>query len=437
MISTRVLLVLALVAMAALGADLALRTAQRGAATGVATTVLASRWNIDPQQVSQIRLTGAGVQASLLHRQGGEWQQVEPFVCGMNRDAIDRLVEVVLDLPIHDVLAADAAPGPLGLAAPSATIELQIDTTSYVLHLGRRSVGGRAYLAVDGEGVIGGQEVHRLLLDGDPRSWRDARLFPGADVEAQRLVRAIGDDRVVLARVEGTWRMEEPVRGRVNEDALDEWILRLASSRAGALVVDGEVDLDLLGLSDPAATVKVVDNAGETRTLLIGGRARAGLTDRFAMIEGRPWAFRMAWDDVTRLFPLPEALADPVASAAAASDVKRIRISAGDRSLVLRRDLDRWVDDDRGGAIVPRAQVDALLQWLLATPSTSVLISPWPRDRALAIVTLEGYDGRPMDSVRIAGEDDGSWVLENGDGVLRRHAPEAGEALTGLITIDH
>ena len=35
----------------------------------------------------------------------------------------------------------------------------------------------------------------------------------------------------------------------------------------------------------------------------------------------------------------------------------------------------------------------------------------------------------PLDTVRIALQEDGLWILENGDNVLRIHPEEAGEVL--------
>ena len=44
----------------------------------------------------------------------------------------------------------------------------------------------------------------------------------------------------------------------------------------------------------------------------------------------------------------------------------------------------------------------------------------FPTEMAVANVTFLGWDGRPIDTVRIAREPEaGRWALENGDGVLR------------------
>jgi hypothetical protein len=47
----------------------------------------------------------------------------------------------------------------------------------------------------------------------------------------------------------------------------------------------------------------------------------------------------------------------------------------------------------------------------------------------VATITFEGYDRIPMDAVRIAQQEDGSFILDNGENVLRLHPADAGEVL--------
>jgi hypothetical protein len=65
----------------------------------------------------------------------------------------------------------------------------------------------------------------------------------------------------------------------------------------------------------------------------------------------------------------------------------------------------------------------------LETKPLSVAIAPYPRDQEVATITLVGYDSVPLDTVRIALDESGQWILENGDNVLRLHPTESGEVL--------
>ena len=64
--------------------------------------------------------------------------------------------------------------------------------------------------------------------------------------------------------------------------------------------------------------------------------------------------------------------------------------------------------------------MDALLAILTETRAPDVVVQAFPAEMAVANVTFMGWDGRPIDTVRIAREPEGGrWALENGDGVLR------------------
>jgi hypothetical protein len=50
-----------------------------------------------------------------------------------------------------------------------------------------------------------------------------------------------------------------------------------------------------------------------------------------------------------------------------------------------------------------------------------VQIAPFPADRAVATITLRGFAGEALDTVRVASGVNGGFALENGDSVLRIH----------------
>ena len=65
-------------------------------------------------------------------------------------------------------------------------------------------------------------------------------------------------------------------------------------------------------------------------------------------------------------------------------------------------------------------RVQALLELLAVTRAVDLQVRDFPSSLEVATIVLHGFDGQPMDAVRIAREPDGGrWALENGDGVLR------------------
>ena len=141
----------------------------------------------------------------------------------------------------------------------------------------------------------------------------------------------------------------------------------------------------------------------------------------------------MKWETVSQLFPLPEILIDSTGSGVSRFDAKQVTIRSNQREIIFQRDLDRWINISTGGDVVDSIEVDALLNWVLDTKSLLIAIDQYPIDQEVATVVFAGYDLSPLDTVRIAKTQQGEWILENGDNVLRLHDPEAGDPLTPFL----
>ena len=371
----------------------------------------------------------------LFERTDGIWWQTQPFACRMDTSSMVALVERVQGLLLLGDVSGEVSKEAIGLGQGAHSLSLATTTNKITIHLGRLMLGGRAYASVDdGVPVVVSQSLHRLAVETDHRYWRDIRLFPDMAVDIQRIERRIDNDTLVIDQSSGKWMIREPVSARVHEAALVEWIGRLASLKLGSFVVDEPEDLALFSLLSPRASIAVTNSAGDTRMLLIGGRVSAGSQDRYVKLNDTPMVFRMRWDALSQLFPSTEIIAAPTGSGVSLFDVKRIRIAIKNGETILRRELEAWVDETRGDRVVDQAEVRQLLEWLLESHPTSVAIGPYPRELQVATITFEGYDRMPMDTVRIAVQDDGNWILDNGEHVLRLHPAEAGKVLAHFST---
>ena len=376
-----------------------------------------------------------GDEQLLFERTDGIWWQTQPFACRMDTSSMVALVERVQGLLLLGDVSGEVSKEAIGLGQGAHSLSLATTTNKITIHLGRLMLGGRAYASVDdGVPVVVSQSLHRLAVETDHRYWRDIRLFPDMAVDIQRIERRIDNDTLVIDQSSGKWMIREPVSARVHEAALVEWIGRLASLKLGSFVVDEPEDLALFSLLSPRASIAVTNSAGDTRMLLIGGRVSAGSQDRYVKLNDTPMVFRMQWDALSQLFPSTEIIAAPTGSGVSLFDVKRIRIAIKNGETILRRELEAWVDETRGDRVVDQAEVRQLLEWLLESHPTSVAIGPYPRELQVATITFEGYDRMPMDTVRIAVQDDGNWILDNGEHVLRLHPAEAGKVLAHFST---
>jgi hypothetical protein len=238
------------------------------------------------------------------------------------------------------------------------------------------------------------------------------------------------------------------VKTRVDATNLDACLQALGRASVADFILDvtDEKELANFGLNTPVATLTVTSpraaaalaSAGGakeptkseavTERLLVGSRTGTASDDRFAMIEGRPVVLRLSGAVLALLIRNPESLAAPTGSGVNPADVKTIVIHANagaapggsDSELRLERDLDRWRAASASNIEVNAGRVQELLDQLCRLRAPNVELREYPRDLEIATVTLHGFDGKAIDTVRVAQEKDKpATLLENGDNVLR------------------
>ncbi len=433
--------VLVLLAAVALGAAGVSAWRSRGAESQAAerTLVFTAR-DLPVNDITRITLERRDEPARVFERDGATWRQVEPFSHPMDAYSMGQLIRLAASLETVDridpaTLGDDATLASLDLDPPRATVRYEWPDGGRTLTLGRLGVAGRAFMRVDDAAdiLVVGQALHDRAIEMSDREWRDRRFFRDVGPDVERIVIEAAGDRVVLERDARTWRLLEPVRTRLDPDARDAMLQALGTAQNGGFILDQPDDLARFGLAEPPASVTVTttrltpDEAGEltpqveTQRVLIGAPIRAGAAARYAMVEGRPTVVQ-APEGVLRAWLRPVAqLADPTGSGVSAADVARIAIRPDEgEGVELARDLDHWTATSHGGAPVDAAAVNELLEQLTALRAPRVIVQDYPADMQVAIVTLYGFSGRPIDTVRIIrAPQTEEWAFENGDRVLR------------------
>ncbi len=435
--STVILCVLAVLGVAA--AIFAERYASRGADAAGRLEPLLAVGSLPADGVSRITLV-RGEEAMEFVRGEDGWMQTKPFACPMDAFSMRQLPALATAVRVVDVLdpgEADArSRAALGLDPPRASVRFESPGGATTLVLGRRGIGGLAYAEIEGDaGVyVVTQELHERATDMDAREWRDRAIFRDVGVDSDRVVIETGGSVSELVREGKRWRMERPMRTRVNPAARDALMQALGRAQVAGFVLDQPSDKAQFGLDTPSGSVTVtttrlrdrsgsVERALETQRLAIGARVGVGAQDRFGLIDGRDTVVRVS-EPVLRALFLPAAqLVAITATGVVPADVKTIRIDGAAGAVGLTRDLDRWIAPDHDGSAVDATLVDELLAILTQVPAAEVALQEYPRERHVARITMFGYDGRPMDTVRVARETaaGGRWILENGDNVLRFH----------------
>ena len=366
-----------------------------------------------------------------LQRTGNRWQQLQPFPVGVDAYSARQLAATATTLRGLKGLLLDDPSDPrlarLGLDAPLATITWRWDEGSLRLNLGNVTMGGRAWVSLEGgtHAWLVDVDLHARLFDIDPRLWRDGGLFPNAGVETRVVMIETGGQQLLLEKQVDGWIMRAPVPTRADPASIEDWLARVSRARALGYLYDQPDDLARFGLDPPVATIEMRGRLEDDRTrLLLGDPIGVGASDRYAMVEGSPTILRLGEDVQRVLVPSTGVLVDPTGTAVVREDVARleIRLPSGEGDFSLAREFDGWLLTPDGGEARPvsRAAADGLLGQLTEARASEISFSPYPVELEQAVVVLYGFDGSPLDAIRIIREENGGrWALENGDDVLR------------------
>ncbi|TVQ55178.1 MAG: DUF4340 domain-containing protein [Phycisphaerales bacterium] len=412
-------------------------------------------------EVTRIELRYRDGRTMIFKRDGRNWQQTEPFAYPLDAYRIRQLINAAREVRVYDQIAAasfseEFTPAGLGLEPGEVRIRYGWADGEVEYALGRRGIGGRAYIrAVEDDAIfVASQNMHERILETDPREWRDRTLFRDVSIELDRIVREEGSARVVIERDRREWFLREPVSTRADRERIEEYISGLAGARAGGFVLDEPGDLARFGLHAPAGRIEIVgsrlvprsdqpsasdgaDNDDDpervefSQGLLVGSPAGGGTQDRYGKLEGSPAVIRLPAQTIVRLFaPLSE-LVDPTGTGAHAADVRRLRIDGPEGVFHLERALNRWIAPDHDDRRVSTEDVEELLEHLTTLRAPELVVNEYPQELHVASITLFGFDRRPLDTVRVAYDPDiQRWAFENGDNILRVQGPGFGIKLT-------
>lgn len=377
----------------------------------------------------------------VFERRDDGWRQQEPFDQPADGAQIRNMLVRAADLRAGRRVAAESVDlASLGLAPAQAELTLSFDGESHRLQLGRRGVGGRAWLRLDdGPALAVDPSLHDALLEGDPRRWRSWRLFDLVGTESDRLVfdRTPADparppQRFALEKRGARWHMTEPFRTRVDQATVEALLGALARVEHAGFVEDDPKDLALFGLERPIASVEVHSiRRGNDRTPVVErleiGSALAQGGSICARRMDRPPIMLLEQTTLAALVPSPAAFVDPRPCGVLPEDIRRVRMRDGQGTLTveLERTLDGWMVVDGDGAKVPAraAAIGLLFDRLCVARAQELALQPMPPELLVATIELTPTSGPPV-IVRVGREGEaGKWALDESDDVLRIFPP--------------
>jgi len=237
---------------------------------------------LDAKAVTAL-LRKMGEQELEITRTGDGWKIVKPEAQTADGPALERLLQQVGRLRATRIVAYPAKDVKMfGLDDPAAVITLRqgdgegkkdvVLKIGEVADQGPQTAGDRFSLVEGGDkvGVLPGALVR--LLVAKPITFRERSI--AKFVDADRLLLERGPRKATFARVDGNWKLTEPLEASADQNDLDEFINAFAKLRADELVTDKPEDLKPYGLERPEARWRFLNGDKEVLSLLIGEREK-------------------------------------------------------------------------------------------------------------------------------------------------------------------
>ncbi len=334
-------------AVIALGESVARDTA-RPVADFRDKTVLA----FERRNVTALDLDLDGSRMTLEAEDGGKWRIARPGPYRGDADMIMDALDKLSSAKVKEFLGAPKSLAAYGLDKPSrVTVWLGRDKerSSKTLLMGRVDAGKKTvYVQREGEPevLVTGEEIWDKL----PRTVaaaRDKVVFIYAYDKVSRVVLESAKGTVTLERDGISWKITAPEAMKADTGAVNGLLWRLRDLRAAGFLDESAAGIARY-LSKPAVTVRIwEEEAKEPRTFLLGASKElktGGEGAGVAATAGQGPVVMVEAKAVTDLEKTPTDLRDKtVIDSFDMKEVKRVRVAAGDKRLLLeRRGEDDW-----------------------------------------------------------------------------------------------
>ncbi|HEY1375160.1 MAG TPA: DUF4340 domain-containing protein, partial [Gemmataceae bacterium] len=234
----------------------------------------------------------------------GAWKMTEPAAAEAESSELDDLVNAVSRLRADELVAEKPADlKAYGLDKPEARWRfLAGDREVLNVLVGKRDAAtGRNYAKLANGDVVfllSPDLSHRLLAE-----YRKRTLWSGLDAAGvETLVYSVGDQTLVLQKVNDAWQVPGKPDQAVNAAAVNDVVAALAGLKVERYVTDKNADLKQYGLQPPQRTIVARSRTGVTATLYLG-RPEDGSKRVYARVldPNRSDVFVLSEADSTRL----------------------------------------------------------------------------------------------------------------------------------------
>ncbi|HXG13192.1 MAG TPA: DUF4340 domain-containing protein [Gemmataceae bacterium] len=237
---------------------------------------------LDAGAVAALVRQGSDGVLEVVKRDDG-WQIIKPAEHRADDKVMQDLLARLGDLRAKRIAAYPAKDlKPFGLEEPAATLTLRLagaegKAAEHTLRIGKtadESSGDRFVQAAGSPAVAVLPGALARQLTAGPLAFRDRNLVRFTD--ADRAILERGPRKAVFAKVEGTWKLVEPVEAEAEQSDLEDLINALARLRADELVAEKPGDLKPYGLDRPELRWRFQSGDRDMLNLVIGAPEKDG-----------------------------------------------------------------------------------------------------------------------------------------------------------------
>jgi hypothetical protein len=275
-----------------------------------------------------------------------EWQIVAP----QQRADAPTLAALVADLASLRAKRVAAYPAkdlkPFGLDDPAAIFTLRSagpngKAIEHVIKIGRAEAGDRFAQVDNSTAVIVLPASLADRLTAPPLHFRDHNLARVSGVDRATLER--GPRKAVFAKVDGTWKLTDPVDAEAEQTDLEDFLTGLRSLRADELVADKPADLKSYGLDRAEARWQFSSGDKTIATLLVGDHEKTKGKEGprcYAKLAGGDLVFLLNPKMTTQV--LAEYRSRTPWASLDAAQIEGLNYNYGNRTFVLEKADNEW-----------------------------------------------------------------------------------------------
>lgn len=233
-------------------------------------------YKLEAQSIVEIDIETGTDKCSFV-KNGDKWEMVYPKKYGINEELVAMMAKKLENLDALRVLDKNSRDlGQYGLDRPTMLIGFRLsDGGEAKLLVGQNTASNYQYYVMDSDSkavcTITANDLE-VFKKGKASEFRDRSfLTKGLGRVKQFEIKAKDKEKIVLIEYDaGKWRLIKPCEVDVKNDDITDMLSALARLEVKEFVEDDPEDLAQYGLMDPAYTILLEDEEGNTRNFFFG-----------------------------------------------------------------------------------------------------------------------------------------------------------------------